>query len=218
VLLGLCVLWLLWRRKLDLAAGVTIGVGAAFLLFCLAFKWQPWHSRMHLPLYVAMCPVMGLWLEKALPRWLAVLLVAWLAVNMWPAILHNALRPLGSERPVFTTDRNKQFFVDLPGFEDAYRLGAQRIVDSGCRRVGIDNSGLPHEYPLIARIRELAADTQFRHVGVRNSSRKYEDRAPFSEPCAVACLGCAGSHEKRKQYAKAGPPARLNELLIFVKR
>ena len=30
------------------------------LLFCLLFKWQPWHSRLHLPLFVLFSPLVGL--------------------------------------------------------------------------------------------------------------------------------------------------------------
>ena len=218
LLLGLMACWLVWRRRLDLAAGLTLGIVAAFLLFCLLLKWQPWHARMHLPLFVAACPVMGLWLEKALPRWLAIVVVAWLTFNVRPSVLHNALRPLGTERSALTTERYKQFFVDLPWFEDAYRLGAEWVARSGCRRVGMDLSVMPHEYPLLARIRELAPGTRFRHVSVRNSSAKYDDRAAFAEPCAVVCLGCDPLLEKRKEYARLGRPVVVGVLLIFVER
>ena len=218
LLLALALFWLMWRRKVDLAAGLLLGAAAAFLLFCLVFKWQPWHARMHLPLYMAVCPVLGFWAAKALPRWLAVMMLAWLVVNIRPSVLHNALRPLGTERSAFTTERYKQYFVDLPWDEDAYRLGANLAARSGCRRVGIDISMLPHEYPLMERLRDLAPETQFRHLGVTNSSKKYEDRAPFDEPCVVFCLGCGPSAEKRAEYARFGPPVQLDVLLVFVRQ
>jgi hypothetical protein len=216
LLLGLAVLWLLWRRKLDLTAGLAVGAALAFLLFCLLLKWQPWHARMHLPLYVAVCPVLAVWAAKALPRWLAVLALVWLVFNIRPAILHNALRPLGTERSVLTTPRYQQFFVDLPWFADAYPLGARLLARSGCRRIGLDVSILQHEYPLVARILELAPETQFRHVGVTNSSAKYEERAAFAKPCAVVCFACNGVPEKRPQYASVGPSVLIGDLLMFI--
>ena len=218
LLLGLAGLWLLWRRKLDLTAGLFLGALAGFAAFCLLIKWQPWHARMHLPLFATVCPVLALWAEQALPRWLAVGGLAWLFVNLRPAILHNALRPLGTERSVLTTERFRQYFVDLPALETPFRLGAHLVVRSGCRRVGIDASSARQEYPLLARIRELAPETQFRHVGVANSSARYEDRAPFTEPCAVLCSGCGGIPEKRNEYAQVGSPVLIGDLLVFVRR
>ena len=37
---------------------LTCAVGA-FLLFCLLLKWQPWHSRLHLPLFLLMAPAVS---------------------------------------------------------------------------------------------------------------------------------------------------------------
>jgi hypothetical protein len=218
LLLGLAVLWLIWRRRLDVTTGLVVGAGIALVLFCLVFKWQPWHARMHLPLYMAVCPVLGLWAATALPRWLAAVLLLWLTFSLWPRVVHNSLRPLGGDRSAVTTERYEQFFVDLPWFEDSYRLAADLVARSGCRRVGVDISIMSPEYPLLERIRELAPDTVFRHVGVTNSSAKYEDRAPFPEPCAVLCLGCDGTPEKRKEYGHIGTSAQYGILLAFVER
>jgi 4-amino-4-deoxy-L-arabinose transferase-like glycosyltransferase len=32
---------------------------SGFLLFCLFLKWQPWHSRLHLPLFILWSPLIG---------------------------------------------------------------------------------------------------------------------------------------------------------------
>ena len=62
-----------WRRRDDrrlLAfAGCLI---AAFVLFCLVLRWQPWHSRLHLPLFVLAAPLIGVVLERLRPALIAI--------------------------------------------------------------------------------------------------------------------------------------------------
>ncbi|MBI1354676.1 MAG: hypothetical protein GC160_10040 [Acidobacteria bacterium] len=217
LLLFLSVPWLVWRRKLDAAAGLAAGVLCGAVLFCALLKWQPWHARMHLPLFVAAVPVLALFLEAWRPRWPATLALVWLAWNLRAPVLHNSLRPLAGPRPVFETERFNDYFHDWPGMREPYRLAADLIIRSGCKQVGFDATNFQMEYPIAARLRRHDFSTQFRQMGVANASRRYTARIPFREPCAVVCLECGELPEKRERYARFGAPRRIDNLLVFVK-
>lgn len=216
LLLGPALLWLLWRRRRDATAGLLLGCFGGALMFCILLKWQPWHARMHLPLFACAAPALGVFLGSWRPRWLATVFLLWLAWALHPYLLHNSLRPLGGPRPVYASDRFDQLFIDWVQFRSAYRLGADLVARSGCKDVGIDTSLFEFEYPFMARLRERDFSVRFRQEGVENPSARYADRVPFTEPCAVICLRCAVVPAKRQQYARFGPPARFDQLLVFV--
>jgi len=216
LLLGPVLLWLLWRRKWDPTAALLLGCFAGGALFCALLKWQPWHARMHLPLFVCAVPVMAMFLEAWRPRWLATVFLLWLTWALYPFLLHNALRPLAGPRPVYAAERFDQFFTDWVHLRVSYRLGADWVARSGCKQVGIDSSLFEFEYPFMAWLRERDFSIRFRQEGVKNPSARYAQRVPFEEPCAVICLQCADEPAKRREYARFGPPARFDRLLIFL--
>ncbi len=217
LLLAPALPWLAWRRRLDATAGLLLGCLAGLVVFCAALKWQPWHARMHLPLFVAAAPALAMFAERWRPRWTATLFLLWLVWALHPYLLHNSLRPLGGPRPAYTYERFDQYFLDWPGLRGPYLVGADLITRSGCKQVGIDSSMFDIEYPLMARLRERDFSILFRQEGVKNGSSGYADNVPFEEPCAVLCLECGASPAKRVEYAGFGTPARANNLLIFLR-
>lgn len=47
------------RKGLTTAHGLALGVLAGALLFCVVLRWQPWHTRLHLPLFVLAAPAIA---------------------------------------------------------------------------------------------------------------------------------------------------------------
>ena len=130
--------WLLWRRRLDPVAGLALGCLLAFLIFCAALKWQPWHARMHTPLHLLACAPIGLMLDGSRRTLLAFVTLAGAAAVAAPIALNNENRPLVGPRSVFVVDRFEQYFADLPGQSAEQRLAARHALRSGCRQVAID--------------------------------------------------------------------------------
>ena len=62
-----------WRgggdRRLRAFAGCLL---VAFLFFCVVLRWQPWHSRLHLPLFILGAPMVGVVFERLRPALLAI--------------------------------------------------------------------------------------------------------------------------------------------------
>ena len=217
LLLGVAAAWFAWRRRLDPAAGAMLAAALGGVLFCAVLKWQPWHARMHLPLFVIAVPALGFACERWRPRLLGPGIVLWLTWNLATPLGHNSLRPLVGPRPVFTTERFDGYFHDWPKLRRPYQLAADLILRGGCRQVGIDSSRFHLEYPLAARLRESDFSIRFRQEGVANESARYAERVPFEAPCAVICLECGDAPAKREAYRGVGPPRRIDNLLVFVR-
>jgi len=217
LLLAPAALWLIWRRRVDRVFWISVGVAASFTAFCAVFKWQPWNARMHLPLYVIACVPLAVFLDSLRPRWLLWAASGWLVWNVYPALADNMLRPLASSRSVFRVVRPEAYFFDWPRLGPSHSLGADWILRSGCQDVGVDASRTSFQYPLMALLREKDPEIRFEHEGVLNDSTRYRDVRSFDEPCAVLCIDCADDPAARKRYQSLGPPAQIDDLLIFVR-
>lgn len=72
----------------------SIAVTVAFLLVSLFLKWQPWHSRLHLPLFVLRSPFIAIVLSKIPNHRVAVSIATVLVLAALPWVLYNKSRPL----------------------------------------------------------------------------------------------------------------------------
>jgi len=184
------------------AAWLGLAVVLCFLLFCLAFKWQPWHSRLHLPLFVLSAPVIGIvagrTLSPAVTTALGVVLL-WLAA---PIALENQTRPLLAPGSILNRDRAGMYFSDRDNLRASYTAAANLIRASGCRQVGVDNSLESFEYPFLA-LTGAGRERVVQPVGAANLSAGRARPESFT-PCAVFCPGCAAAVPKWRQYAGIG--------------
>jgi len=185
VLLGLGPLALLHPRLRGdraLRARVLVGAGA-FLLFCAALRWQPWHARLHLPAFVLCAPWVGRTVEVLGGRRRVVAFTLGLAVAALPWLLAGRPRPLLGPESVLRVPRSAQYLASRPRYAPGYLGAADHLRHGACRRVGLLASGDSAESPLRAL---LAADGErFRidHVGPGVGERPSARR-----PCAIVSI------------------------------
>lgn len=136
-------------RALALLAGVLLGalVGAATV------KWQPWGSRLHLPLFLLALPVgvavLGAWGAGGRR------VLAWftLAAGLYaiPVLLFNPtgrlLAPAG-EPLVFAGPREAGYFVARPQLYPQFRQAARLVETAGAEEVGLLLGPDDWDYPL----------------------------------------------------------------------
>src|SRR5262249_49969869 len=110
-------------------------------------RWQPWHCRLHLPLFVLAAPVAGVVLGRRRP---VVLLAAAVLMGGWaaPYLVYNERRPLLGEGDVRTTPRRTQYFRASPELEAAHVGAAAFLRERGAREVGLVAAPDEWEYPL----------------------------------------------------------------------
>ena len=204
------------RRQWTLYAAALL---AAFLLFCLYLKWQPFLARLELPLFVLGAPMAGLLVEKLRYPAVALILALFLVNNARPALFENWTRPLKGPRSLFATARDDNYFSDMGQWNNhaSYLESVDRTARSGCTLVGLDISQNQLEYPFQALLRERNSQVRFVHTGVANASARYAaSGAP--PPCAVLCPDCIANQRKIALYRELGPPIEIGRFLLFLKQ
>ena len=201
-------------RQTRQAGTYAVVLLVGFALFSLLLSWQPFHSRLHLPLFVLWSPVVGVVLQHASKT----LLAAGVSLSLWalPFLFLNASHPLLGGRNVFTMPRLEQSFVWDPDLEGRYVGATDVLRGSGCGDVGLVLEWFDWDFPLWVLLPEArSGGGRIEHVAVANSSGRL--RGPWSDfiPCAVITLGpSAGALELGgRAYRRAWTEGRVTVFL-----
>jgi hypothetical protein len=185
-----CIVLLLVSRALqrrpNVAAYATALV-AAFVLYCAMLTWQPWGSRLQLPLFVLWAPIIGLVLSIISPRRLTGALMVVLLLCALPYALTNSQRPLMGSRTIFTRPRSVQYFSENEPAGSLYLEASRFLLARNCVDIGLLLGWNSYEYPLWVLIQQRRPEVRFEHVDVRNVSAALSLRARYEHfnPCAV---------------------------------
>jgi len=172
----------------------AFAICGAFGLFCAYLKWQPWGSRLQLPLFVLATPLIAVMALRVIGRSGAKIVAVVAAVAALPWLLSNQSRPLIGEASLFTMRRDDLYFMNRPSLSTVYRRATEQIRLTGCRQVGLALGSNDWEYPFW-----ILLDDQDRkpgwigHVGVMNDSAvtRRDSGTGATESCAVIALDSA---------------------------
>ena len=206
VLLAAALGLALWRREWRwVRYGAALAAG--FLLFCFYLKWQPFQSRLELPLFVLAAPLGGWLLDGLRPRAVTVVVCLFLVSGARLPAVENWTRPLKGPNSLFRTPRDANYFADMGqwGNRASYLEAVDAAAQAKCDLVGIDISENQLEYPFQALLRERRSEVRFVHTGVGNPPH----------PCAVLCLDCAGEPKKAAMYGGYGAPKAMGRFLFY---
>lgn len=106
------------RRRRDLLIYSACLFGG-FVLFCAYLRWQPWHSRLHLPLFVLGTAVIAAALDDLRHAWIGLFLVAAVAVSACPWVTsayprYLVLAVLGAALCAAAMDRIPKAWMGIP--------------------------------------------------------------------------------------------------------
>lgn len=180
LLLGIAVTVVIFTFR-RLRGGATqaywLSLAAAFVLFCALLRWQPWHSRLHLPLFVLGAPLAAVCLA-GLWRWLAPAAAMALLAAAIPFLLFDPMRPLGGPASVFNASRGDMYFVARPGVKAAYQQAAEEFRLSGLGNLAIHGYEDAWEYPMWVLTDAQARGIHIEHVNVKNVTRNCRPEKP----------------------------------------
>jgi len=186
LIIGLSLLFLLqkkYRRDSEFILYFA-SLCLAILIFNLTFKWQPWGSRLQLPLFVLFAPFLGIMLTQFKNKQIPFIAGIILFCCCQPWLFANQSRPLIGSKSILKTKRWQQYFANNPGFQFSYEAVTQAVKESSCRHIGLLLSGDSWEYPTWSRLEWEENDPlQLEHVNVNNASKKYQ-RQDF-DPCLI---------------------------------
>lgn len=190
LLAALVAVVIIWRRREAFPARVRgwawLSVATA-LAFVVVLKWQPWNSRLHLPLFVLACPLIGIAFEGG--RRLAVAWATVVCLATLPSLAMTWPRTLLGPGSLLTLSREAQRFRNHPELHPVYGAAADVVRDMRCARVGLVLGWDGFEYPIWALLRTRIGETvRLEHVLVENASGRL---APPSadRPCALLVVG-----------------------------
>ena len=169
-----------------------LAVNMAFLSFCLYLRWLPWHSRLHLPLFVLWGPVIAVALSRIKSRFPVEAVMTVLLIFSIPYLLYNESRPLLGCDSIMTASRLDQYFRNRKALKKSYYDSAALVAAARCDAIGLQLKGNDDwEYPFWMIMKGMT-DQQLRieHIGVSNASERLAT-GDFS-PCAVINTGKDG--------------------------
>ncbi len=169
--------------------GYALAILGGALLFCLAFRWQHWHARLHTPFFVLAAPLIGVALEPYLTRPRAIVVGVLLTVSALPWVLANQMRPIlplpetrftYAAPSIFAVPRTRQYFgADITGI---YLRVVDELARAGCSDLGIVGDEETRVYPLTPLAGSRGLDLKVHYVFVRNATAALEQRPPL---CAL---------------------------------
>jgi hypothetical protein len=161
-------------------------VGSTFLLFCFLLKWQPWHSRLHLPLFVLLSAFVGTVLSDITYNKLVNFILIILILSSIPWLVSNQTRSLTSQNNILNTSRIDGYFNVNSILRKPYIDAAKFIKSQGCTEVGLSIGGNDWEYPFWVLLdRDKKESVRIEHVDVTNISNKASHSIKKFTPCAI---------------------------------
>jgi len=178
VLLGFVILFFIFLKKENgrPVKSYAVLLIASYLLFCLIFKWQMFHSRLHLPLFILGAPLLGMVLSRIKQKEIIFVVIAVLMLTAVPSLFYNERRPLVGKKNIFNTSREEQYFSYRRFMLLPYVLTAKYTATRGWDKIGFVFGGDDWEYPLWVFLKNVNPAIEIRNVNVKNESRKLVSR------------------------------------------
>lgn len=189
---GLLLWYFFQRRHESRITRYVLSIVTAFVLFSAYLKWQPWHSRLHLPLFVLWAPFMGLMLARLRRYHIGSAASIGLMLASLSSFFLSTTKPIFSGNSIFISERNTQYFIKRPTLETPYHDAVQKVAGMKCTNIGLLIYGDDWEYPIwILSEKKFGSVVRLEHVNVTNASkRKMQSNDPGNEfiPCAIFSL------------------------------
>jgi hypothetical protein len=193
-----------------------MAVTSCFLIFCFLLKWQPWHSRLHLPIFVLFSPFVGTIASKSLNNEFVSMVAMAMVLLSLPWVFFNESRPVifpvnanlspYSNENIFNSNRVDQYFTNRGELRQPYIEAVSFVKNLQCSNIGLSLRENDYEYPLWMLLkRDRLKQYLIRQINIRNISSEKSDVYPHKgfSPCAVISVNNNEKHELEERYIEA---------------
>lgn len=125
-----------------------------FLIFTIFCKWQPWISRLQLPLFIYFTPLCSITLTQK-NKYISFIIGIVLFLASLPWMLKNESRPMIGPKNIFNRERTSQYFANRDALEESYKNAAEYITSLEIKNLGILCSPDDWEYPIWILLKSL---------------------------------------------------------------
>ena len=187
------------KKNYYLVSYLTVVV-SGFLIFCLLVKWQIWHSRLHLPLFVLFSAFLGLMLSQIKPKIVVQLILVVFILSSLPWLFLNKYRPIfHPTNSILVVNRMDQYFSNRPELLEPFKETVKFLNSQNCPKIGLQMGNDAWEYPLWVMLQNSQPQNlEIRHINVDNASAKLAETSPHSNfvPCRIIQMRTKRSGQK----------------------
>lgn len=179
----------------------TLAFFGVILTFLLVLKWQPWHSRLHLPIFLLGSVIIG-FMVSCFPKNIQKISLGLLLLGVLPWVIFNNSRPIFfsvdrqlvkekgkiqiSSSNIWNTSRELQYFNNQPYLYQPYKKASEYIIEQSCEQLGLILDEDSYEYPLWRLLQKNSEkDYIIRHVKVSNDTLNNDYGPGFKTPCLI---------------------------------
>lgn len=175
------------RKHVKLIIEYGLLLVGGFLLFSLLLKAQPFHSRLHLPLFILWSAAVATVITESMSPKMIGLIFVILFLSARASLIHNRTRPLVGDESVLKTERTSQYFNKRPELKRDYEKAVKSLIDGDCSKIGLYSYEDSWEYPFWVLLQDNQWSARIEHFNVENISSKKYAEPPFNkfDPCAV---------------------------------
>ncbi len=173
------------RTRRFLFFGYIFATATGFLLFSFYLKWQPWHSRLHLPFFIMSSVPIGITLYL-MPKKIYLVLLSILMITSLPYIINNQDRSLlyfGFSK----FDRSDQYFNQMRNLKQIYNDTVKEISLTRCKHIGLFVWGDDPEYLYWLLLNHKKQNYRIEHILVQNVSSIFSSKDSYKDfdPCII---------------------------------
>jgi hypothetical protein len=156
------------------------------ILFCLYLKWQPWHTRLHTPLFFLSIPLIcyAISLNKKFGNALYLIAPVIILYSFF-LIIFNRTRPFLSNEYTanisITDNRYKKYFGDRLNLFEEYNTIRKSMISMNKGNIGLILGGDDWEYPLFCQF--YGKEIYPVHIKVAN----FTENIPVKF-CDISCI------------------------------
>jgi hypothetical protein len=169
-LVTLLFLFLKWKNTTNTFRFTTLFCLATFFIFSFILKWQPWHIRLQVPLFMMMAIPCSMVLEQFKFKKIISLYLVLASIYCLLLMMLNPNRPIiKTNKQTKLVTRFEKFFIAMPSYLVEYRKLRYKVVKTIPNEWNVQ--GDTWEYPLYydCFVNNLKA---FKPVNIKNPSQK----------------------------------------------